>query len=112
MTEFQKKLLKFIPSTKYLGVRLQTTGTCFTGRVDEVCSKTFATTYREIGNPYKLSVGTAVKLFLRKGLPRLSYGMDRVRRRLSVRNLQEIKRCFCAYLERVFRVHASGICMC
>ena len=98
------KPLEFVPTAKYLGIRLQTTGTCFTEHIDEVCCKNVAIMYAETGDPYKLSVSTAVKLFYIKALPKLSYGMGRLRKHLTLRNLQTYEKCFCAYLKRVLRV--------
>lgn len=100
--------LEFVSSAKYLGIRLQTTGICFTEHIEEVCCKTVATMYGGAGDPYHLAVATAVKLFLIKALPKLSYGMDRVWKHLSLKNFMEFEKCFCAYLKRTFRLHKSA----
>ena len=96
--------LEFVSSAKYLGIRLQTSGTCFTDHVEEVCCKTLAIMYGETGDPYNLSVDTALKLFYVKAMPKLSYGMKRLWVHLTEGNLEEYERCFCAYLKRVFRL--------
>ena len=64
--------------------------------------------YGEAGDPYLLSIATAVKLFLIKALPKLSYGMGRVWKHLTLKNFLEFERCFSAYLKRTFRVHRSA----
>ena len=60
--------------------------------------------YGETGDPYHLSVDTALKLFYIKALPKLSYGMKRLWTHLTAGNLEQYEKCFCAYLERVFRL--------
>ena len=105
---YKGRLLEFVPTAKYLEIRIQTTGSCFTEHIEEVCCKTVAVIYAETGDPYKLSVDTGVKLFLIKALPKLSYGMGRLWKHLTPKNFQEFEKCFCVYLRRVVSVHKSS----
>ena len=100
--------LQVAKTAKYLGIRLQPTGTTFTYHVEEVSCRVMSKMYAEIGDPSRLSVTTAIKLFYIKAVPMLTYGLDRLWNHLTVRNFEVLEKCFTLYLKRVLRVPRSS----
>lgn len=102
------KRLEFASTAKYLGVRLQTTGLTFTQHVEEASCKGIKSMYADIGNPYLLSIGTAVKLFLIKAIPLLAYGLERLWSYLTESNFRTLEKCFTVYIKRTLRVSKTA----
>ena len=105
---WQGERLEIVPSAKYLGVRLQTSGLVFTSHIEEVVSRSLTTVYADIGDPYGLSIETAIKLFELKLLPQVSYGLERLWEYLTTANLRTLERSFTVFMKRTLRLSRSS----
>ena len=91
--------LEIVPSFKYLGVTLQTTGTTFTMHIQDRTTAATNASY-DIPNLQRLSLPTAMTLFRIKVAPVATYGIQIIWPHLTMKNLRRLENVKARYIKR------------
>lgn len=92
-------VLEIVPSFKYLGVTLQTTGTTFTMHIKDRTTAAINSSY-DIPMIQRLSLPTAMALLRLKVAPVATYGIQLIWNHLTARNLKTLENVKARYLKR------------
>lgn len=97
---YEDQPLRYNATPKYLGMRLQPTGTTFTLHIKE---RLIAATrsINDIKHISRMSLKTAMELFQVKVLPIATYGISQIWNHLTKKQLKEIEKLKATYIKRV-----------
>ncbi|XP_018494505.1 uncharacterized protein LOC108864068 [Galendromus occidentalis] len=100
--------LEFVKTFKYLGVRFHYSVSNFHAHVEERVCQALTASYDDIKKLNRLSLDSAIILFKMKLMPVISYGLTRIWKYLTVKDLKKLEQCFTLYMKRALCLNRAA----